>query len=174
MLNEFIANFVRYVFLILTQGLVLNNVALFDGRAVPYLYVLFLLSLPFEIPRWLELLIGFITGLTIDFFTSTPGMHASACVLLAYMRPLLLKALAPREGYEFGTHPTIRDMGFRWYASYAAILIVAHHLWLFYLEAFSFDNFFLTLLRVLLSSAFTFILVILSQYLAFGSSRRRI
>ena len=55
----------------------------------------------------------------------------------------------------------------KWFFYYAAFLIVIHHTVLFYLEVFSFHEFFSTLLRVLLSSAFTLALVFLAEYLGF-------
>jgi len=169
MAGEVLKNLGRLVFLVLFQGLILNEVSLWQGMAVPYLYVLFLLMLPLETPRWAELLIGLVCGLSIDMFTNTMGMHASASVLLAYVRPLLLKAIAPRDGYEFGVRPTVSDLGLAWYLKYAMVLILIHHFWLIFLEVYSFVSFFNTLLRAVLSSLFTFLLVLLSQYLTFSS-----
>lgn len=163
--TEVLKNIVRFVILVLLQGLILNKVNLWGGMAIPYLYILFLLMLPIETPRWLELLIGLVLGLTIDMFTNTIGMHASACVLIAYIRPLYLKAIAPRDGYEFGQRPGIQDLGFSWFLKYAIVLIFVHHLWLFFVEVYSFKGFFTTLLRVILSTAFTLVLTLISQYL---------
>lgn len=165
MLNSILVNIGRFLVLIFLQGVLLNDVNLWDGMAIPYLYILFLLMLPIETPRWLELIIGLVTGLSIDMFTNTAGIHASACVLLAFLRPVFLRAIAPRDGYEFGMKPTIGDMGIGWYLKYAAVLIFIHHTWLFYVEIYSLSGFFTTLLRVFLSSIFTFVLVILSQFL---------
>lgn len=165
MVNEILKNIGRFVFLVLLQGLILNDVNLWQGMAIPYLYILFLLMLPIETPRWLELLIGLVLGLSIDMFTNTLGIHASACVLIAYIRPLYLRAIAPRDGYEFGQRPGIQDLGFSWFLKYAVVLIFIHHLWLFYVEVYSFKGFFTTLLRVILSTAFTLLLTIISQYL---------
>ncbi len=173
MINEIAANTARFVVLVLLQGLILNDINLWQGMAIPYLYVLFLLMLPLDTPRWLELILGLVCGLAIDMFTDTLGIHASACVLLAYLRPQFLKAIAPRDGYEFGQSPTIGDLGLLWYFKYAAVLILAHHTWLFFVEVYSFKGFFTTLLRAILSSAFTLLLVILSQYLIFSRRKTR-
>ncbi len=168
MVSDILGNLGRFVLLILLQGLILNDVNLWQGLAIPYLYVLFLLMLPINIPKWAELIIGLACGLAIDMFTNTIGIHASACVLVAFARPLLLNAIAPRDGYEFGQRPTVSDQGFTWFIKYAFVLIFIHHLWLFFLEVYSFTGFFTTLLRVVLSSIFTFLLVMLSQYLFFS------
>ncbi len=166
MLNNAIRNSMRFVFLVLLQGLVLNQIDL-GGYLNPYLYLMFLLMLPFETPKWLLLILGFVTGIVIDAFTNTLGMHTSACVLLAFVRPYLLQLIAPREGYEFGMQPFIQHMGLAWYITYAGILVLVHHSCFFFLEVFRFSDFFTTLLRILGSGAFTLLLIILSQYLIF-------
>ena len=165
MLNEVLKNIGRFILLVLLQGLILNEVNLWQGVAIPYLYILVLLMLPLETPRWLELIIGLVLGLTIDMFTNTLGMHASACVLLAYVRPLYLKGIAPRDGYEFGQRPGIQDLGLSWFIKYAGVLILVHHFWLFFVEVYSLKGFFNTVLRVFASSVLTLILAIISQYL---------
>jgi rod shape-determining protein MreD len=168
MLGKILANIARFLLLVLLQGLILNNFTLFQGLAIPYLYVLFLLMLPIETPRWLQLIIGLATGLTIDMFTNTMGMHASACVLLAYLRPLVLKAIAPRDGYEFGQKASIAEFGIGWYLRYAVLLVVTHHAWLLFVEVFSLRDAGYTALRVLLSSAFTLLLIVLAQYITYS------
>ena len=164
MINEIIKNLFRFVILVLVQVLVLKNIEL--GMYLnPFLYVLFILMLPFETPRSLLLLLSFVTGVTIDMFYDTPGMHAAASVFLGFCRPPVLKLFSPREGYEFGIKPTIQYLGVPWFISYAGILIVLHHLVLFYIEVFRFSDFFFTLIRALTSSATTLLLVVVSQFL---------
>jgi hypothetical protein len=98
-------------------------------------------------------------------FYDTAGMHAAATVFMAYIRPSVLKLFSPRDGYEFGTQPTVQYLGLPWFLSYASILISLHHLVLFYLEIFRFSEFFSTLFRVIISSIFTILLVVTAQYL---------
>lgn len=156
----------RFVILVLIQVLVLNNIQL-SGFVNPYMYVLFILLLPFETPSWLLLFLGFTLGISIDVFTDTLGMHASACVFLAFLRPYVLNYIALRDGYEVGTSPGILHYGFVWFLKYAAILVFAHHLFLFVVEVFSFSNFWDTLTRTLLSSVFTMVLILTSQFFMF-------
>lgn len=101
-----------------------------------------------------------ICGLTIDMFQNTPGMHASACLVIAYLRPGWLKMIAPRDGYETDAQPGIRKFGFIWYITYASVLVLVHHFTLFFLEVFRFSEFFDTLLRIVLSSVLTLLLII--------------
>lgn len=173
MIATILANLLRFLLLILLQVLVLDHLDVLNGYMVPYLYVLFLLMLPIEMPSWAQLAIGAITGLVMDFFTSTPGMHMSACVVLMYGRLNVLRLLAPREGYEFGARPTVPRMGLAWFTTYAGILILLHHLWLFFVELHRFDAFFGTFFRALLSALFTFSLCLLAQFLTAGPERAR-
>lgn len=164
MLNAIIRNIIRFAILILVQVLIIDNMEL--GRFInPFIYVLFIILLPFETPDWLLLLLGFVLGITIDMFSDTAGMHAAACVFMAYVRPGILKLFSPREGYEIGIQPTIQYLGVPWFVSYSGILILLHHLVLFYIEIFRFSEFFSTFFRVIVSALFTLLLVVLSQYL---------
>ncbi len=164
MLNEVIRNIIRFIVLVLVQVLIIKNIEL--GRFInPFIYVLFIIVLPFETPKWLLLLIAFVLGITIDMFYDTAGMHAAACVFMAYIRPGILKLFSPRDGYELGTQPTIQYLGVPWFLSYSGILIFFHHLILFYIEIFRFSEFFSTFFRVIVSSIFTILLMVVSQYL---------
>ena len=166
------SNLLRFVVLVLLQVLVLDHLDVANGYMVPYLYVLFLLMLPFELPEWSTLLIGAATGLVMDTFGSTPGMHMSACTVMMFARIQLLRLLAPREGYEYGMRPSVPAMGVAWFLTYASVLILIHHLWLFYVELFRFERFFGTFLRALLSAVFTLFLVMLAQFLTARTSAR--
>jgi|SRR3990172_928336 len=156
--------FFRFVFLILFQVLILNNIEL-GGYLNPFLYVLFLLMLPFEMADWIVLLLGFLLGLALDMFMDTLGMHTTACVFMAFMRKNVLRIMSPREGYEGGKSPNFRDMGIAWFFIYASLLVFLHHLVLFFAESFRLSDFFPTLLKIFLSSTFTLISIFITQLL---------
>lgn len=165
MIRELTRNISNFIILVLLQVLILNHIQ-FSGFINPYLYVLFILLLPFETPKWIILISSFFLGLSIDIFLQTWGLHTFSSVFVGYIRPYLLKIIAPRDGYDAGTQPGIRHYGFEWFIiKYSLIIVLVHHLVLFYLEAFKFHQFFATLLRAILSSIFTLILIILSQLL---------
>ncbi|HNR54519.1 MAG TPA: rod shape-determining protein MreD [Flavobacteriales bacterium] len=173
MIGTILGHILRFIALILLQVLVLDHLDVLNGLMVPYLYVFFLLMLPIEMPAWAQLAIGAVTGLVMDFFTSTPGMHMSACVVMMYARLQVLRLLSPREGYEYGSRPTVMRMGFPWYITYAGLLILLHHLWLFFVELHRFDAFFGTFFRAVLSAVFSFALCLLAQFLTSGQERDR-
>ena len=137
---------------------------------LPYIFIIIIL--PFETPKLLLLLISFLTGVCIDYFYDSSGLHASACTLMGFSRYYILKFISPREGYEAGVQPTIEDMGLAWFLSYAGSLILIHHFFFFYLEAFRFSDFFKTFLRVILSSIGTFGFIYLIQFLFYRTKKR--
>jgi rod shape-determining protein MreD len=173
MIGAILLQVLRFALLLLLQVMILDHLDVANGYMVPYLYVLFLLMLPFELPEWTTLLLGASTGLVMDLFSSTPGMHMSACVVMTYGRIHLLRLLAPREGYEFGMRPTIPSMGLAWFVTYAGVLILLHHLWLFNVELLRLDRSLGTLLRAILSATFTLVLALLAQFLTARPSRDR-
>jgi rod shape-determining protein MreD len=166
MINLWLRNTWRFIFLVLFQVLILDNIQI-SGFINPYMYVLFILLMPFQTPGWLLIVSGFALGMTMDLFHHTLGMHASATVFMAFLRPAVLRMFAPRDGYEPNTFPRIFYYGLPWFTKYTLILVFAHHLLLFFLEAFSFSGFFLTMGRIIMSSVFSILLIILSQYFIF-------
>lgn len=170
MIRALPAYIIQFILLVLIQVLVLNNIQ-FSGYINPYLYILFILLLPFETPRWVLMIIGFFLGLSIDIFTHTPGMHASATVFAAFIRPMVLSSIAPRDGYESGMRPHIPDMGLGWYMRYAVLMVISHHLFLFYIETFRLSDFFATLLRVILSSVFTLAFILITEIIFYRKKK---
>jgi len=156
-------NTARFIFLVLFQVLVLKNIQ-FSGFVNPYLYVLFIILLPFETPKWLLLFLGFLLGISIDIFSNSPGLHASATVFIAFLRPAILNLFSPRDGYEPGTLPRASYYGFIWFIKYSFFIVLSHHIVLFILESFGMGNIIITLIRIGLSTLFTMILVILSHF----------
>ena len=164
MTQLYIKNIVRFVFLVLLQVMVLNHLNL--GNYInPYLYIYFILLLPFVTPKWLLLVSAFLLGITVDIFSNTFGINAAASVMMAFARPFVIKAISTGTEYEIGERPSLKNQDLKWFVYYCLILILIHHFVLFYLEIFRFREFFSTFLRVILSSAFTFMLVMISEYL---------
>lgn len=140
--------------------------------AAPYLYIMFILVLPFETPNTLLFLLAFMMGITIDAFYDTPGLHAAACVFLAFVRILFISITVQKDGFDNEPEPTLSIMGFRWFFIYAIILTFAHHLFLFNLEVFRFSELQYTLSRIVLSSLFTVFLLLISGFIFFRKKER--
>jgi rod shape-determining protein MreD len=164
MSNQYLRISSRFVILILIQVLLFNNIH-FLGYINPYIYFIFILLLPFETKRWVLLILAFALGLSVDFFSNSLGIHATACVFAAYFRPGVMSLITSRKEYEPGVEPSIADLGFQWFFMYSLILVSLHHLMLFLLEVFRFSNFFSTLGHSILNTIFTVLFIILIQYI---------
>ncbi|MEO8884475.1 MAG: rod shape-determining protein MreD [Mucilaginibacter sp.] len=172
MSRAIIVNIIRFVVLVFIQVFLLKNITLYN-LSTPYLYILFILLLPFEIPNILLFLLAFIIGLTVDAFYNTPGLHAASCVLLAFARVLFISITVQKDGFDNEPEPTLSIMGFRWFFTYAVILTLLHHFFLFNLEVFRLSEIQYTLTRVVLSAAFTVFLMLISGLLFYRSKERK-
>jgi len=164
-------NIILLLILIPLQVFLLDRIN-FGGSVNPYLYVLFILLLPFETPGWLLLILAFLLGIIIDLFTGTVGMHTAATVIMAFLRPFVIRNISADREFESGMKITIFETGFRWFFFYTFLLVLAHHIALFYIEVFRFSGFFHTFSRALYSTMFTTLLVIVFQYI-FASRKQR-
>lgn len=156
--SVFFAQASRFLVLVFFQVIIFNHIN-FLGYINPYIYILFIALFPVRNNRIVIILISFLLGLSIDLFLDTGGIHAAACVFIAYIRPVLLKS-------SFGMiyeHQTIRfnsvDFGAK--LTYVTLLTLIHHLVLFSLEIFSISKVILILQKTLFSSIFSIILIIL-------------
>lgn len=157
-------NILRFLVLVFIQVLVFNHMH-FHGFLNPYVYILFIILLPFETPGWLLLFLAFGTGLTIDIFSGTLGLHTSATLFAAFIRPSIIRLVGEKPEYDITTQPTLREMGAKWFIAYSALILLMHHLFLNLVDVFSFRELFKTLLRAVFSSAFSFVFILALEYI---------
>ena len=128
-------------------------------------YPIFIFLLPHKITPVLLVSIGFLLGITIDLFYDSPGVHASACVLTAFLRPLVLKIYEPRGGYKLNLSPSRKEMGLNNFLFYISTLLVIHLLFYFSMEAFSLVYFGESLLKTIVSFIPSLVFIIIYQYI---------
>ena len=164
MYNTLIRNILRFIVLLVVQVLVFDNLG-FGTYIHPYIYVLFVLLLPFDTPKWRLLIDGFLIGMAVDIFNGTPGLNAGATVFMAFMRPYIIGITSRKSDIDGKNAPTVTEMGLQWFAVYALLLILLHNLVLFWLEAFSIKLLGLIIAETLLSAPITLLLIILIIYI---------
>jgi hypothetical protein len=165
-LSDLVRNIIRFIVFILLQVFVLNNIPHLHRFITPYVYYLFILWLPFSVPRISLLILGFVTGLSLDYFTMTMGLHAAACTLVAYARPFVVNVLIPKDTSEFNyREPSPKSMGWTPYAVYALVLTFLHHGYLLFLEWLQFGNFLDFLLRILACTGISMLLILTIELL---------
>lgn len=165
-MSEPIKQLFRFILFLLVQALVLSNMPPVHRFITPYLYFLFLLWMPFFMTRGWLLIIGFVFGFSLDLFTKTPGLHASACLVIAYIRPFLINLLVPRETKELTLgSPGIRSMGTGSYSFYVVVLTLLHHGWLIFLEWMTFASFTYFIGKVFFSTLVSLLLILITELL---------
>jgi hypothetical protein len=165
--RKLFGNIFRFIVLALAQIYIFNKIQV-SGYINPQVYVLFILMLPFEMSGFWLLSFAFAMGLTIDYFQHTPGMHAAASVILAFFRPGVIRLVGKKDDLEPWQYPNVRDAGSVWFLTYVMILVFLHHLFLFYMEVFRFSEFFQTLLKVLINTVLTSLIIMMIQYLFYS------
>ena len=166
-MNSIVKYVLQFIVLILLQVLVVDQISLgyVSQFIIPSIYFLFVLMLPHTISNGMLMFLAFSIGITVDVFKSTPGMHASAMVVLGYSRPYLLKLIEPREGFDVLKAPSIYSMRKNIYLVYVGVAAFVFHIWYFTIEVMRFSDFHVVFLKALCSAIISALLIILIQYL---------
>lgn len=158
-----------FVYLAL-QVFIMKNVVLFH-TAFCFIYIAYLLLLPVESNPLVLMGIGFLMGFIIDIFYDSLGMHASASVLIMYLRNYWLNSITPQGGYDSNAVPTLAMNGIQWFSVYATPLVFLHHMILFFIEAGGFGIFWFTLWKAFISTVLTMVIILIVQFL-FAEKKR--
>jgi hypothetical protein len=173
-MSSLLKNIIRFSLFILVQVYILNQIPPLHHLITPYIYFLFILWLPFKMGRRTLMLLAFAIGFCLDCFMKTYGLHTAPCVLIAYLRPFLINLLISQEGAESNyNEPSIKSMGFTPYFTYVTILTLLHHSLLFFLEALQTGGYLYFILKTLLSSAVSLLLILLTELLFVRKQRFR-
>ena len=161
-------NVIRFIGLVLLQALVFKNID-FGWKSFNYVniivYPVFIMLLPIRTPHPLLVFLGFVLGITVDIFYDSLGVHAGAAVFMAFIRPVVLKGMEPRGGYNVNHSPTKHNFGISWFLLYSSILFLGHLFFYFSMEAFTFVYIAQIILRTLMSFLFSMPFIIMYQYL---------
>lgn len=172
MLSESIRWKLRFVLIIGGQVLVLNHVE-FSAWLYPMIYIFFILMLPLRLTPAVLMGFAFLTGLTVDIFTNTAGMHASACIVMAAFRPFVLRIIEPPTGYDEVGIPGIYNLGFTWFLTYTIMLAFVHHLIYFFWEIYSFRHISFMFGKTFFSTLFSVFLIGTLSFLVYSREKTR-
>ena len=154
---RYLNHFLWYLGLILLQVFILNNTH-FLGVFLPIIYIYALLRWPPDMSPSLIILLGFLLGFSVDVLSNTPGMNASATTLIAFLRYPTLRLFVSKD--DLGSKnigETTLANGAYW--KYVILLVLIHHATLLLLEAFSFSNGFLLLLKIPVCTLLTLVFI---------------
>lgn len=155
---------VRFIFFVLLQGLVMHQLSntLAEFRYVQLIfYPLFVVLLPIKMKTVQSMLLAFSMGLAIDFFYSSIGIHAAALVFTAYIKPFVIHQLQIQPTTSARRGIRIIGVELPMFIRLMTILMVIHNLVYFVLLAFSFSNFFHTLLLTFFSTIASLLLMLM-------------
>jgi rod shape-determining protein MreD len=173
-MSELLKNIIRFMLFLFVQVFILFKIPPLHRFVTPYLYYLYILWLPFNLPRSWLMAISFFYGLCLDYFTNTPGLHAAACTLIAYIRPFVINLLISQEGADKNySSPSITSMGWAPYGTYVLVLTLFHHAYLVLLEWMNFGSFLYFLGKVVATSAVSLMLILLTELLFFRKEKFR-
>jgi rod shape-determining protein MreD len=154
---RFLNHILWFIGLVLFQIFVLDNTH-FLGLFIPVTYVYALLRWPPDVPRPLVVILGFLMGLSVDVLSNTPGMHAAATTLIAFLRYPVLRLFVSKE--ELGSRNVGEaSLGAGAFWKYAVLLVLIHHTSLFLLEAFSLTNGLMLLLKIPVCTLLTLLFI---------------
>jgi len=145
------------------QVSVFNNVDLL-GYIDPAFYVIFIVVFPFYKNKTAILISSFALGLIIDIFTNDGGIHTFSLVFIAYIRSFMLQLISGKSENEISEMKR-QDFPFVLLFIWISILTLIHHFVLFSLEQFSFVNFAKIVLKTLVASTFSIIVIIMGLQL---------
>ena len=135
----------------------------------PLVYVAFILLLPMELaPIWV-LLLGFLTGAATDMMVGTAGLNTIASLFTAFARRQTMMLMIGKETVGEGGIPCSARIGFGKFVRYASVAVLLHCLIFFTFESLTFRFFHLTLLKTVLSTLVTLVLIYFSQFLLIGT-----
>ena len=158
----------RILLLVLLQVMIFSRISPDYGIFIyigVIIYPIFIILLPIKTPHALAVFLGFIVGLVIDYFYNSIGVHASACVFTAFIRPYILDALAPRTGYTVNQSPSKKSMGINWFLIYSSIILFIHLFTYYSVEAFTFVYIGDIFLRTFFSFVVSMFFVVAYQYI---------
>lgn len=151
--------YIQPILLILLQVLLISNLQLM-GVCQPFIYILFLLTVPPVVPPISMMLIGAVMGFVMDIFCNSLGIHMAACVLLTFLRTPMIRNI--QNDYDRLNHPiSSLNIGRPSFIKYIVILTLVHHTTVFLLTAWSIQHILWTLLTIVVSSAVSITLILL-------------
>ncbi|MFN4145632.1 MAG: hypothetical protein ACK4GN_07395 [Runella sp.] len=163
--SDILRSILQWLLYVLLHIFVARHLEIFD-YAFCFIYIGAVLFLPYELNLTALLLIAFGTGTIVDSFDNTLGMHIIATVLVAYLRPIIIKYQLGQKINEGRLVLILRELGFVSFLSYTLVLVSVHHTVLFLIEMGNLELWGYTFLKIVCSVIFTTSTLLLAQLFA--------
>jgi rod shape-determining protein MreD len=152
-----ISSVLLFVFLVLLQVWLFNNIHLF-GVAIPLVYIYFLIKLPVNMNRNSVLILSVLMGMCIDVFEYTLGLNMFTMTIVGFLRYYFLKLFIPKDVFD-NYIPSFSTLGKLLFVRYAGTVILVHTIILFLVESLSLFDPMLLFLRIVSSFLLTMLIV---------------
>ncbi|HEY9168032.1 MAG TPA: rod shape-determining protein MreD [Lutibacter sp.] len=154
--NLVINNAIRFIGLLFLQVFILNHLNIF-GYINPMVYIAWVFLYPVKKTRSLFLVLSFLLGISIDFFSDSGGVNAFAITFIAYFRLPILMAVLRKSDLDY-TQFNLKMLSVNRIVLFISILTIIHHFIVFSLEYFSFREFLNIITNTVLTSIFTILI----------------
>jgi len=170
-MNKFTRNFSRFIFLLLLQVFVFNYVQWFNFLT-PFVFLLFLILLPLDIPKPVQYILAFVTGFIVDAFLRTYGIQAFSCVLMIFSRPYIILVLNGFKPLETGVKPVPGVKNFNWILVYTMLLVFVHQITVTILETFQWVQWWRILWTSVVNMLFTTFIILCIEYIFYTNNNK--
>jgi rod shape-determining protein MreD len=170
-MNKFLNNLSRFFLLLALQVFVFNYVQWF-GFLNPFVYLLFLILLPIEIPKSFQYILAFITGFIVDSFLHTYGIQAFSCVLMVFFRPYIILIINGFKPLDVGVRPVPGLKDFNWILVYTLLLVFIHQISVTILETFQWVLWWRIVWSSVINTLFTTFIILCVEYIFYTNKNK--
>ncbi len=158
--------FLLFLMILVIQVFVLDQAPQLIPYSRPFIFFVFVIAFPDMEAVWLMAL-AFAGGLLLDFIYGTPGINASACLLLAYFKVPVIKMFKNSEEENLVPLAHIVYLGFIRYFFYILVLSFVFQLFSGFLTVFSFSGAGQTIMRAIVNALISSILIYIFEIIFF-------
>ena len=149
---------ISFLSLLFFQIFVFNNMNIF-GFVNPMIYIVFLVIYNFDSDQTLFILICFLLGFSIDFFSQSGGAHTITSLTMSFLRPILIRnSYGVTSEIPVSFHTDTRRIN---KYTFLSLLFILHHLIYFSIVFFDWSAVHLILKNTFLTFMFSLTLSIM-------------
>lgn len=149
------------LFYVLLQVLIFNKLHLLGGIALIYIYGM--IKLPVQLPRWLQITLGFCIGLLVDLFCNTLGMHALIASTYMWLRLPILHSFIVSDDIKSGC-PGLKMLSLSVFSRFVLVSVTIYCVLLYVTEACSAFNMVDMIFKIIVSTLLTTLLVLVIEF----------
>ena len=157
------------ILLLLVQLPLVHRVTLLD-KAFGFFYIGFLLLLPRTLSRSYLMIIAFFSGLLVDVFSDTPGIHASASVFIMFIRNFWLNVV--NDDVQEVTNLNVSSLKKTGFIYFIFPLVFIHHFLIFVIENGGFHLFGIVLSKTFFSTLFSSTVIFIINFIIAPKKQR--